>query len=379
VRGDEVIEVKKYHRQAMHHTDLALAAKTTGDEKAALVQYRKAFDLEKKAALAVADDFKAEPTRSVLLRSAATLAVDSKLPLEAEKLICRALLGVPPDDIAEELRDLLEEVHFERHLDLRGITLQSDEVQMSIAGNAIGYGIAPTTAFLERVELTENLLYRTAERKQRKPYRDRGRRDRALRQNLELYMTVPRAASFAVTFKVGKNEQLSIPGMSQGEEVIDELFECLDLFTHGDDRGLKQRIREESYYRNFVSLARKIAPDGQDVSVVGFTTTRKGESKKVALRATKGDFGLPAVPSIVSTIEAPEEARTVEVKGILKFADSRKRNEIQIVDKGDVRHTIVVPAGMMSDIVRPLWDTNVVVTGVQNRKKIELLDIRPAE
>src|SRR5215469_11301811 len=144
---------------------------------------------------------------------------------EAEKLVCTALTGNPPEDIAEELRDLLEQIYFERHLALRGIQLQADEIQMSIAGKAVGFGIAPTEAFLRRVENAENLLYRTAERQQGKPYRDRGRRDKSLSENLQLFMTVPRAASFAVTFRVGASQQLSLPGLSPGEKVIDELVE----------------------------------------------------------------------------------------------------------------------------------------------------------
>src|ERR1700730_3194563 len=189
--------VKTTHRQAMEQTDLALAARRQGDEVLALRHFRKAYELEAQAA-AFATRLDAEPTRSVLFRSAATLALDAKLLPEAEKLVCTALSGNPPDDIAEELRDLLEQIYFERHLALRGIELQPDEIQMSIAGRAVGFGMAPTETFLRRVENTENLLYRTAERQQKKPYRDRGRRDKSMSENLQLFMSVPRAASFAV-------------------------------------------------------------------------------------------------------------------------------------------------------------------------------------
>ena len=34
---------------------------------------------------------------------------------------------------------------------------------------------------------------------------------------------------------------------------------------------------------------------------------------------------------------------------------------------------------MMSDIVKPLWDTEVAVTGVQKGRKIHLMQISPAE
>ena len=319
-----VLEIKTLHRQAMERTDLALAARQKGEADQALLFFRQAYDLEAKAAASFVHDLDAEPTRSILLRSAASLALDAALIGEAEKLICTALAGSPPESIAEELRDLLEQVHFQRHLDLRGITLQRDELQLSIAGQAIGYGIAPTEAFIERVEQTEDLLYRTAERRQKRPYRDRGRREKRLQESLELYMSVPRAASFAVTFRVGKGEQLSLPGMSFGEQVIDELFDCLDLFTRGDEQQLKSRIPDEAYYRNFVGLARRLAPDGRKVGVVGLTTLRGEQIKKVALTANTGNRLLqplaPAIPEATSASERP-----VQVSGFLKMADARKK------------------------------------------------------
>jgi hypothetical protein len=49
-----------------------------------------------------------EPTRSVLYRSAATLARDCHDYGEAKRLIQKGLMGRPPDDIAEELKELLD-------------------------------------------------------------------------------------------------------------------------------------------------------------------------------------------------------------------------------------------------------------------------------
>jgi hypothetical protein len=373
----------------MEQTDLALAARQQGDEVLAIHLFRKAYELEAQAAAVFVARTDAEPTRSILLRSAATLALDCKLPSEAEKLVCAALSGNPPDGIADELRDLLEQIHFERHLALRGVVLQPDEIQMSIAGKSVGYGIAPTEAFLRRVENTENLLYRTAERQQGRPYRDRGRRDRRLSERLQLFMSVPRAASFAVTFRVGAGEQLDLPGFSLGEGVINELVECLDLYTRKQDEQLRARIPEEAYFRNFVSLAQTIEPDGRNVEVVGFTTVRSGTPKRVQLTHTpqadttffrdeaqiRADYA-ESSPSIEKT----REGDIVEVSGTLLFADGRKRtSEIQIISAGNVRHTVAVPPGMMSDVVKPLWGEEVRVAGTQKAKKIHLMHISPLE
>ena len=372
--------VKTTHREAMEQTDLALAARHLGDEVLALRHFHKAYELEAQAAAAYATRLDAEPTRSVLFRSAATLALDCRRLPEAEKLVCTALSGNPPDDIAEELRDLLEQIYFERHLALRGIELQPDEIQMSIAGKAVGFGIAPTEAFIRRVENAENLLYRTAERQQGRPYRDRGRRDRNLSESFQLYMSVPRAASFAVTFRVGASQQLSLPGLSHGEGVIRELVECLTLYTRRDDEQLRARISDQAYYRNFVSLAQNIEPDGRNIELVGFTTVHGGAPKQVQLTYTPPNSYFRDEAQLRADASPDDHTDPVEVTGTLKFADSRRKtDEIQIISPGNIPHAVVVPPGMMSDIVKPLWGEEVIVTGTRRGRKIYLAHIRPVE
>jgi hypothetical protein len=283
--------------------------------------------------------------------------------------------------IADELRDLLEQVYFQRHLELRGVTLGDEEIQMSITGEDVGFGIAPTEIFIGRVENTEKLLYRTAERKQHKPHRDRGPLQKNLQESLELYMTAPRAASFAVTFKVGRSNQLSLPGLSFGQQVIDELIECLEIVSCGDEAQLKERIPDDAYYRNFLGLTKLIAPDGLRVRQVGFTTLRQGTVKTVALKAQESNRLLsPAGSAPTPRSSLPGSAADiVQVSGILKLADSTKegKDKIRLVSEGNVHHEIEVPSGMMDDIVRPLWNSLVLVTGTQKGKRIILQDIRP--
>jgi hypothetical protein len=58
-----------------------------------------------------AEQSQTEPTRSVLHRSAATLALDCGEYREAERLVATALAGNPPEPIANELRDVLAAVY----------------------------------------------------------------------------------------------------------------------------------------------------------------------------------------------------------------------------------------------------------------------------
>ena len=99
------------HREAMAYADDALFAKRNGDSDRALSMFRLAFECERTAAELFASENDDEPTRSVLYRSAATLALDCGEYREAERLVARALADDPPEEIAVELRDLLDRAY----------------------------------------------------------------------------------------------------------------------------------------------------------------------------------------------------------------------------------------------------------------------------
>jgi hypothetical protein len=107
-------DVQDMHREAMRLADEADRLRRQGNPEAARERLQEAFEQERQAAERSATGQSPEPTRSVLHRSAASLALESGNYREAERLIATALSGNPPDEIADELRDLLEQVYFGR-------------------------------------------------------------------------------------------------------------------------------------------------------------------------------------------------------------------------------------------------------------------------
>lgn len=371
-------EVIELHNEAMDLASQAMFLNMQGEVSRAIYFTREAFHKEKQAALLIANDYDMEPTRSVLYRSAATLALECMEVREAERLISSALSGDPPDEIANELRDLLEQVYFQRHLSLRGISLATHEFQVSLTGEVVGFGIAQSDEFVERVKDIETLVYRVAERKLGQPFRERGQRRKKLRDEMELYLSVPRASSFAVTFRIGGN-QLSIPSIGLAEEVIDDIFEGLKLFNDADLDALQKRIPQEAYFRNFVGLSRKIAPDGKKIKTVGLTTIRNSRENTLVIHTPQSN-----IPQIIEQTDLPtlEIGEYIEIIGILKFADSRnpRNGLIQVVTDDRDTYKIRVPEGMMSDIVRPMFEDRVIITGyLQKDGSINLNDIKREE
>jgi hypothetical protein len=107
--------VETLHHKAMEPADQMVLAGQRGNHQAVEDLSRAAFAKERAAADLVANQLDLEPTRAVLHRSAAVLALECSELREAERLISPSITSNPPDDSADELRDLLlDEIYSQR-------------------------------------------------------------------------------------------------------------------------------------------------------------------------------------------------------------------------------------------------------------------------
>jgi tetratricopeptide (TPR) repeat protein len=106
------INTSDLHEEAMHVAESALVYHKRGQQEEATACFSRAYELEKQAVFASKSI--PEPTRSVLLRSAASLAFHARRYRESEKMVNLALAGDPPAEIADELRDLAEQLYQHR-------------------------------------------------------------------------------------------------------------------------------------------------------------------------------------------------------------------------------------------------------------------------
>ena len=103
-------EAESFHRQAMELAEEAASLQARGDTTEAKRLYAAALEKERRAAEYLDTRYEIEPTRSVLFRSAASLAIDCGDTRAAEKLIARGLAGDPPQEIATRVADLCLEL-----------------------------------------------------------------------------------------------------------------------------------------------------------------------------------------------------------------------------------------------------------------------------
>lgn len=123
-------KVNELHNKAMDLTEQALLLQRKQQQVAANQLFKEAFDLEKSAAMLMINKYEIEPTRSILFKSAACLALDINDYREAERMIAFALSGNPPTEITNELRGLSIEISNIRN-DVEGIQPQDIIIQYS--------------------------------------------------------------------------------------------------------------------------------------------------------------------------------------------------------------------------------------------------------
>jgi hypothetical protein len=116
-------QIQTLHQQAMDLAEAAAVARLRGALEQAAQFTRQAFEQETQAAALIADTLAAEPTRSVLHRSAASLAIECGELQIAERLIATALSGNPPPEIAEELKDLFMQINLSQYLERQGMSI----------------------------------------------------------------------------------------------------------------------------------------------------------------------------------------------------------------------------------------------------------------
>lgn len=369
------MNLEETHRKAIEIAETAFIKKSRGSTEEAIELFKEALSYEIQAAYMALDGQIGEPSQSILLKGAASLAINAKEYRQAEKLLGLALHGDPPDDIADEIRMLLEEVNFNHHLQLRGIELNSAELQMVIVGNGVGPGKAKANEVIHRVHTMDSLAIRTAERITGRPFRKTGKPAKMVEINTEPYMTVGRAASYAFTIQFGGEiSQTQLDGFQPSIKVIDDVIENINLINKDDYVTLRRNISDESYFQNFISLTKELAPDGDDVKMVGLTITRKGETSSVQLRRIRKEIKLPRVlvPQLITT----PISDFITLKGVLQDAFGKK-GEISL--QSDKKYTIKVPDGLI-DIVKNYFMERVKVQGyLLNEKTIQLYDLEKDE
>jgi hypothetical protein len=340
-----VTDTAALHEEAMASADAGDRARRAGDHAAARGHFERALALERQAATAETT----QPSRSILFRSAAWLALEAEDPLEAERLAACGLADVEvPDRVRTELRAVSEEcrVRLTRLLPPPSATAS---IAIHLEGPAIGYGVADPAEVLPRTEALLALVVRAAERRSNTPFRRHGPPAPGIRAQLAPRLEQA-AASVIVRLHLGGGQQQL---WDENLRLVEDIRGCFQALGSGDPGALRAQIADDTYRANFEALAARLAPDGTRVSTVDFLGAAAGRSfAPVRLRR----------PEPASRLPAGGEAQTRSFVGELRAVDeTAKRDTIKLITDGGETVTVAVHAAVMEDIVRPFYGQRVIV------------------
>jgi len=365
--------VKELHERSMELAQRAMISRHKGDNEQAVELAGQAAKLEAEAAELIPENMESEPTRSILYRSAASLAYQGEEFKLSQNLILKGLLGYPPIEIETELKNLYEQVNFEQNLLESGLTLEQEDFQLSLQGSMVGAGTILIKEFMRRLEAIQRLISKTTQRLMGRTFQTSG----PISTEFQIFVpaiSVPRAGSFSVTIKLAKFEEThQMQYLVTAEEVINQLMEGVDLVNKNDFEGLIKIIQIESYFENFIQNTKELAPDGKNINLVGFSTPKR----VVTLSTPRSEIKKSIDAALMKSIKE-EEVVPVEIQGEMDYADSRNVNRIGLTTENGDRENIIISEGMV-EIVRLYYGNLVIISGVRKGKDIHLSDIQGVE
>ncbi len=348
---------KQYHTEAMSLYFEAQRNRAYGDLEVYTKLLQDAYEKELQAVEILRTlTSNAEPTLSLLIRSAASFSLELGLYEAAERLIVDGLYRNMNSPLKEDFHALLEQARFGTHLDVNGVSLDPTEIQLSFGtGTDVGYGYVRTDEFVQRIDALNQMVLRTVERKQNRPYRAAGMISREISTSYGLYLhTLARAGSFAITLKMGKPKDLRL---DLQDPLIVEVLDLIELVHSNQEEALREAIPNRDYYSNFISQAKLVAPDGEKIKQVGLTYQGGGTEKRISFTRPSRDIVLApqeALPTMLPSQNTLVISPTYTAVGTLSIGDGDhltiKLSDLQDYTGPGSRRTIqaAVPSGLQS-------------------------------
>ena len=352
---------REKHEEAMRLVDDSNRAKARGDETGYQESLHVALDLEIAAIECLSNQHGL--AWSILHRSAATIALDCKEYRLSEKLASKALSGDAHPEIINELRDVWQQAYYHLHQSSLGYLASDTQLLLDLAGKQAAGGWAHALELTQRIDSLHKLVLRIAQRRLFPRYSSRV--PSAVRAGFNVFASVPSIGDFSVALKLGHLEnQAALPGMLGIDDVVVEFLDLLELANNSRRDELTERIPDNNYMQNFVGLGRKLAPDGNRIRQVDFALVNGRIKRSLSVTTPAANF----MPHTPTTTDIGSAVR--EVSGILKYADARSSgaHRIRLEPVNGDTHFVSVPAGMMDDIVRPMWNSHVTVRGATPRR-----------
>lgn len=342
-----------------------------------------AKQLFKRAAAAEALAFEAVPddrprTLGILAVSATALWFKAG-ELEAAEDIAHVAFGrgVLPAFARKELRELLQAIWNEQAQREAGISFVPGQVLVSVRGGEVVTGGAPLDLILGKVQVVQNLFYRTAEYLSDLPLRLKGPASKQIQDRYRpwLFQSVPGSYQFAVAVQKPAQHEM-FPGEEIEPELLTEKFlEILRACSEDPERTLPEVVTKPEYRQTFLKMTRNLAPTGKTFSELEV----RGAAERAPVVLSPNSRKLIATtlrpPASIDPQDGDEEST---LRGNLRAVDLDK-DFLELSVDGVTRHVTGLSEAV-DDLIGPMVNHDVTVRVRKGRgRQLLFLDIEQDE
>lgn len=345
-------DVNRWHYQAMEFVDSGRRARKIGEHDKARAFYAQALEFERQAA----DEAKTQPSKAILYRSAAWIALEAEDPAESERLAaCGLMAHDVPEKRKQELRAVAEEARMRLYTPMAPPSAVA-AILIHMEGPAIAYGMAPPRIVETRKEALLNIVLRTAEREKGLSFRKGGK------SSMEAYLQPvisQQAASVCVQIALMGGIQPDL--WLQHERIVQQVQRCLAYVCNNNEIALADAIRDTVYRNDFKASATRLTPDGEQVSAVDVITSIRGDSQAPVRFREK-----------IKYQPSPSDSSHTIVTGTLRAVDETKgkhKDSIKLVETNTNRVLIIkAPNISIEELTRSFYGRTLQIE-VANRGK----------
>lgn len=357
--------VREHHDRAMLFAERLLTARqheASAEELQSLAL--SAYEAELNAALLAFERDTSAATRLILLRSAAHLAREAKQWESGLDLALRALGASDLRLYRTELLHILDTLRTYEHLQVEGVSLSDTDIQLSVAGPEAAPGFARADEVVRRVNDLRKLMVRSTMRRAGLAFDAPPLRGRTFRDSFTPYLSIPRAASYAVTVRFGYQQQIPLDlelaedlKAPRVEDAIDDLMRAAKQYASGGAAALRELIPDERYARATASLLHDLAPDSKRIQTVGLTVVRNGIQDAIALPTRRILHPVPVGGLTSLAKKGGQQPEEIEVLGTLLEGSAKRPRKAwaTIVQDDDIETIVQYDEATHGDVIDGYW------------------------
>jgi hypothetical protein len=360
------------HDQAMHMMNEAYSLKNANRNEEARQKFLDACNLELQSASYVEKLPENEPSRSMLFLGAASLAWHGEDFALAERLIGEGLSGYPPEDVKNDLRQLLDDVALSLAIRNSSAVLREEEAEMRLYGDGVGHGRIQSKSLISRVEAINQLISRTTQRRYNLPFESRPRK-RGAYPDYQIDIAWAEAGSFGIKLRLTQKIHEPISLLQKNPAgILKDVLDNLALLNSGDTENLKKNIHDEEYYIHFIAQAKEVFPDGNIVSRVAIIV----KHNYLQLQNTRQDIRNTIMQQDISVDNKKKKDSTTIFRGYLMVSDGIK-SQFTIVQDDGTKPVKIKVRNALEELAKKHFGDKVEAACEVKGKSYHLLDITP--